>query len=219
MSGVLLPGVRPGVKGGETGAMTPISPGVEGALPPAMQKADPLLRHLARVPAPGEGAASPERPVPALALGQHASPASACWTSRGRTGPSPGMKKAEGFRSSWAPRPSWEISHTSVRKGGFEPPRPFGHWHLKPARLPFRHLRVTARVSRPSVPDAPGIRQNGPLQPLSHHGCRAASGAPRAAPAPGSSAPGRRNPPPRRSAPDRPPRPPVPRPPRRGSPR
>ena len=29
-----------------------------------------------------------------------------------------------------------------VRKGGFEPPRPFGHWHLKPARLPFRHLRV-----------------------------------------------------------------------------
>ena len=30
-----------------------------------------------------------------------------------------------------------------VRKGGFEPPRPFGHWHLKPARLPFRHLRVT----------------------------------------------------------------------------
>ena len=29
-----------------------------------------------------------------------------------------------------------------MRKGGFEPPRPFGHWHLKPARLPFRHLRV-----------------------------------------------------------------------------
>ena len=28
-----------------------------------------------------------------------------------------------------------------VREGGFEPPRPFGHWHLKPARLPFRHSR------------------------------------------------------------------------------
>ena len=29
-----------------------------------------------------------------------------------------------------------------VREGGFEPPRPCGHWHLKPARLPFRHSRV-----------------------------------------------------------------------------
>ena len=24
-------------------------------------------------------------------------------------------------------------------EGGLEPPRPYGHWHLKPARLPFRH--------------------------------------------------------------------------------
>ncbi len=24
-------------------------------------------------------------------------------------------------------------------EGGLEPPRPFEHWHLKPARLPFRH--------------------------------------------------------------------------------
>ena len=31
-----------------------------------------------------------------------------------------------------------------VREGGFEPPRPFGHWHLKPARLPFRHSRAFA---------------------------------------------------------------------------
>ena len=31
-----------------------------------------------------------------------------------------------------------------VGKGGLEPPRPCGHWHLKPARLPFRHLPVTA---------------------------------------------------------------------------
>ena len=26
-----------------------------------------------------------------------------------------------------------------VRERGVEPPRPCGHWHLKPARLPFRH--------------------------------------------------------------------------------
>ncbi len=32
-----------------------------------------------------------------------------------------------------------------VREGGVEPPRPFGHWHLKPARLPIPPLaRVTA---------------------------------------------------------------------------
>lgn len=28
---------------------------------------------------------------------------------------------------------------TLVGEGGLEPPRPEGHWHLKPARLPFRH--------------------------------------------------------------------------------
>jgi hypothetical protein len=28
---------------------------------------------------------------------------------------------------------------TIVGEGGLEPPRPEGHWHLKPARLPFRH--------------------------------------------------------------------------------
>ena len=26
-----------------------------------------------------------------------------------------------------------------MSEGGLEPPRPFEHWHLKPARLPFRH--------------------------------------------------------------------------------
>ena len=26
-----------------------------------------------------------------------------------------------------------------VGEGGLEPPRDFSHWHLKPARLPFRH--------------------------------------------------------------------------------
>ena len=33
-------------------------------------------------------------------------------------------------------------SYCCVREGGFEPPRPCGHWHLKPARLPFRHPRM-----------------------------------------------------------------------------
>ena len=33
-----------------------------------------------------------------------------------------------------------------VREGGIEPPRPCGHWHLKPARLPFRHSRVSDPV-------------------------------------------------------------------------
>lgn len=31
--------------------------------------------------------------------------------------------------------------HSMVRAGGLEPPRPFGQWHLKPSRMPFRHAR------------------------------------------------------------------------------
>src|SRR5215203_773176 len=41
----------------------------------------------------------------------------------------------------------------TVREGGFEPPRPCGHWHLKPARLPFRHsrsIRLRPRGARTS---------------------------------------------------------------------
>ena len=34
-----------------------------------------------------------------------------------------------------------KIYNLLVREGGLEPPRPFEHWHLKPARLPFRHSR------------------------------------------------------------------------------
>lgn len=34
----------------------------------------------------------------------------------------------------WASQPT-----QLVGEGGLEPPRPEGHWHLKPARLPFRH--------------------------------------------------------------------------------
>ena len=35
-----------------------------------------------------------------------------------------------------------------VREGGLEPPRPCEHWHLKPARLPFRHSRLRVEDSR-----------------------------------------------------------------------
>ena len=39
-----------------------------------------------------------------------------------------------------------------VRKGGFEPPRPFGHWILSPARLPLRHSRSTYQSARRKPP-------------------------------------------------------------------
>ena len=45
-------------------------------------------------------------------------------------------------------------SANMVREGGFEPPRPCGHWHLKPARLPFRHSR--SDHARPRNPAGKG---------------------------------------------------------------
>ena len=61
----------------------------------------------------------------------------------------------------------------SVREGGLEPPRPFGHWHLKPARLPFRHSRAPEHIStvrtasphrlrapRPGSPPSPSTRDS-----------------------------------------------------------
>src|SRR5687768_11395175 len=44
-----------------------------------------------------------------------------------------------------------------VGEGGLEPPRPYGHWHLKPARLPFRHSPEW-RVHRTERLVAPGPR-------------------------------------------------------------
>lgn len=38
------------------------------------------------------------------------------------------------------PRHTVFHKHPSVREGGLEPPRPCGHWHLKPARLPIPPL-------------------------------------------------------------------------------
>ena len=44
-----------------------------------------------------------------------------------------------------------------VGEGGLEPPRPEGHWHLKPARLPFRHSpqQPGEPITRP-LPQRPG---------------------------------------------------------------
>ena len=41
----------------------------------------------------------------------------------------------------------FELNRSVVGEGGLEPPRPEGHWHLKPARLPFRHSPVAADCS------------------------------------------------------------------------
>jgi hypothetical protein len=32
-----------------------------------------------------------------------------------------------------------------MRKGGLEPPQDFSHYHLKVARLPFRHFRFLGK--------------------------------------------------------------------------
>ena len=50
----------------------------------------------------------------------------------------------------------------SVREGGLEPPRPFGHQHLKLARLPFRHSRKWI----PNV-SAPCNAWHAPTRPMS----------------------------------------------------
>ena len=41
------------------------------------------------------------------------------------------------------PAEAGALSSEIVGEGGLEPPRPEGHWHLKPARLPFRHSPET----------------------------------------------------------------------------
>src|SRR5258705_9491729 len=60
-----------------------------------------------------------------------------------------------------------------VRKGGFEPPRPFGHWTLNPARLPvppLPHL-VEGRVEPDSITTYARGRQSAPSG--TRHGGRA----------------------------------------------
>ena len=66
-----------------------------------------------------------------------------------RRGPEVKALPYEAFGNAEEPRSKDRGSSNCVREGGFEPPRPFGHWHLKPARLPFRHSRATSST-RPS---------------------------------------------------------------------
>src|SRR5436305_4675035 len=60
-----------------------------------------------------------------------------------------------------------EPTHHTVGEGGLEPPRPEGHWHLKPARLPFRHspgkstdgpYHSNSRVPQPPPRSWPAVR-------------------------------------------------------------
>src|SRR4029079_18597329 len=55
---------------------------------------------------------------------------------------------------------------TIVGEGGLEPPRPEGHWHLKPARLPFRHSpgkqpmdHITVMARSPNRRSGPGCQR------------------------------------------------------------
>src|SRR5215207_2546464 len=47
------------------------------------------------------------------------------------------------FAERWATAPTFASRGSKmdylVGEGGLEPPHPFEYWHLKPARLPFRH--------------------------------------------------------------------------------
>ena len=57
-----------------------------------------------------------------------------------------------------------------VGEGGLEPPHPFEYWHLKPARLPFRHSpEWIANVSKPERPSPTSIAAGGlPRAPKVH---------------------------------------------------
>src|SRR4029453_14321558 len=62
-----------------------------------------------------------------------------------------------------------------VGEGGLEPPRPEGHWHLKPARLPFRHSPERPRniiTPRPPPPNPWKSIPTTPPRPPQTHGSR-----------------------------------------------
>ncbi len=98
-------------------------------------------------PAPGAGilTLSPTpsaAPDSARSSAPSAGPPAASNTSRQFTSRRAGDRGAgvnDGSRTAGAVRLPY-----SVGEGGLEPPRPEGHWHLKPARLPFRHSPVAA---------------------------------------------------------------------------
>ncbi len=63
------------------------------------------------------------------------SPSSNPWPPAKRPDPAPVATS----RSAFQHKGRRSITPRTVGEGGLEPPRPEGHWHLKPARLPFRH--------------------------------------------------------------------------------
>ena len=64
--------------------------------------------------------------------------------SGGRGPPRLGSQQPLAHETTKTPEKHGGLLHF-VREGGVEPPRPFGHWHLKPARLPIPPLaRVAA---------------------------------------------------------------------------
>jgi hypothetical protein len=50
-----------------------------------------------------------------------------------------------------------------VGEGGLEPPRPYEHWHLKPARLPFRHSPELPVERYPEADECPTCCRLRPL--------------------------------------------------------
>ena len=84
-------------------------------------------------------------PVPERAEGE-----SKGTRTRSATEVSRSLSEAKPSRSATDARPTPETGTQDpdvVREAGLEPARPFEHWHLKPARLPFRHSRVRYRAT------------------------------------------------------------------------
>ena len=53
-----------------------------------------------------------------------------------------------------------------MRERGVEPPRPCGHRHLKPARLPFRHSRNGPCDPTPKISTASATYRKSHLRPV-----------------------------------------------------
>ena len=80
-----------------------------------------------------------------------------------------GPREAGNDEGPGEPGPSISVS---VREGGFEPPRPFGHCDLNAARLPFRHSREKQRQRYPTLTArSQSVRSGTPRSPAvaAHH--------------------------------------------------
>src|SRR5699024_7789828 len=94
---------------------------------------------------PARGGAKGRR---AVSTGRHGQPGPAIHTFWPITPYNPGAERNAGGQARRSPSPdlvqaSVRGSSFAVREGGLEPPRPCGHWHLKPARLPIPPLART----------------------------------------------------------------------------